>query len=100
LRKVHLLIANDSAPMHIAAAVGTRVLGLFGPTNVTRARPYGDGHTVLQSGISCSPCEARTCANHNRLECLTSIAVQQVVEAARAMVGHETEQKLAVLPHP
>jgi len=87
LRRVNLLIANDSAPIHIAAAVGTPVLALFGPTNPVRARPYGDGHVVLRTGISCSPCEKRTCANPNKFECLTAIAVTDVVETARTMLN-------------
>jgi len=87
LRRVNLLIANDSAPIHIAAAVGTPVLALFGPTNPVRARPYGDGHVVLRTDISCSPCEKRTCANPNQFECLTAIAVTDVVETARTMLN-------------
>jgi len=87
LRRVNLLIANDSAPIHIAAAVGTPVLALFGPTNHVRARPYGDGHVVLRTGISCSPCEKLTCANPNQFECLTAISVTDVVETARTMLN-------------
>ena len=87
LRRVNLLIANDSAPIHIAAAVGTPVLALFGPTNHVRARPYGEGHVVLRTGISCSPCEKLTCANPNQYECLTAISVTDVVETARTMLN-------------
>jgi ADP-heptose:LPS heptosyltransferase len=90
LRKVHLLIANDSAPMHIASAVGTRVLGLFGPTSPARGRPLGHHDVVLRAEIPCSPCGKSACVNPNRLECLTSISVEQVLELARKMVltGH------------
>ena len=51
-------IGNDTGPMHIAAAVGTPVVALFGSTNPIRSGPYGDTHTVLQSGINlgCNPC--------------------------------------------
>ncbi|MCE2413600.1 glycosyltransferase family 9 protein, partial [Candidatus Poribacteria bacterium] len=51
-------IGNDTGPMHIAAAVGTPVVALFGSTNHMRSGPYGDPHTVLQSGINlgCNPC--------------------------------------------
>src|SRR5207244_3770098 len=67
--------------------VATPVLALFGPTNPVRARPYGDGHVVLRTGISCSPCEKRTCANPNQYECLTAISVTDVVETARTMLN-------------
>ncbi len=86
LRRVNLLIANDSAPIHIAAAVSTPVLALFGPTSPVRSRPYTDGHVVLRVPIACSPCEKRTCANPKRFECLTAITVAEVVEAAMRLL--------------
>lgn len=51
-------IGNDTGPMHIAAAVGTPVIALFGSTNHSRSGPYGDKHTVVQSGmeLGCNPC--------------------------------------------
>ncbi|MDE0637278.1 MAG: glycosyltransferase family 9 protein [Candidatus Poribacteria bacterium] len=65
LREVAALIAacdvyigNDTGPMHIAAAVQTPVIALFGSTNHIRSGPYGDKHTVVQSGmeLGCNPC--------------------------------------------
>ena len=65
LREVAALIAacdvyigNDTGPMHIAAAVGTPVVALFGSTNHIRSGPYGEKHTVVQSGMNlgCNPC--------------------------------------------
>lgn len=51
-------IGNDTGPMHIASAVDTPVVALFGSTNPIRSGPYGEKHTVLQSGIDlgCNPC--------------------------------------------
>ena len=51
-------IGNDTGPMHIAAAVRTPVVALFGSTNHIRSGPYGESHTVVQSGINlgCNPC--------------------------------------------
>ncbi len=79
-------IGNDTGPMHIAAAVGTPVVALFGSTNHIRSGPYGDSHTVLQSGINlgCNPCHpgrrpggcgAGSC------EVIARITVEQVLEA-------------------
>lgn len=82
LRRVGALITNDSGPMHLAAAVGTPVVALFGPTDPARTGPYGDGHTVLRSGVACSPCFSRRCTNPSLMECLTAIRPRQVVEAA------------------
>lgn len=51
-------IGNDTGPMHIAAAVRTPVVALFGSTNHIRSGPYADKRTVVQSGINlgCNPC--------------------------------------------
>ena len=83
LSKAALLITNDSGPMHVAAAVGTPVVALFGPTSVVRTGPYGASHRVLVTGISCRPCLSRTCKNPVQLECLTRISHEQVFVAAR-----------------
>ena len=51
-------IGNDTGPMHIAAAVGTPVIAIFGSTNHHRSGPYGEEHIVVQSGVElgCNPC--------------------------------------------
>ena len=81
LNRAALLITNDSGPMHIAAAVGTRVVALFGPTSPVRTGPYGSGHTVLTHRISCSPCFSRFCRNSEQLACLSNITPDQVCSA-------------------
>jgi ADP-heptose:LPS heptosyltransferase len=48
-RRARLVVAADTGPLHIAAAVGTACLGLYGPTSGIRNGPYGAGHRVLQS---------------------------------------------------
>ena len=89
LRRATVLITNDSGPMHIAAAVGTPVVALFGPTNPMRTGPYGNMHRVLRTGVPCSPCFSRRCANPNQLECLTSIAVPDVLNAVQQALSAE-----------
>lgn len=84
LSRASLLIANDSGPMHIAAAVGTAVVALFGPTSAVRTGPYGVGHDVLSGKVPCSPCFSRTCHNMLPLECLRLVSPQQVLAAVRA----------------
>jgi lipopolysaccharide heptosyltransferase II len=84
LSRASLLISNDSGPMHIAAAIGTPVLALFGPTSAARTGPYGVGHQVLTGKVPCSPCFSRTCHNTLSLECLKMVSPEQVLAAARA----------------
>jgi heptosyltransferase-1 len=82
LASASLLVTNDSGPMHVAAAVGTRVVALFGPTSPLRTGPYGDGHRVLANHIPCSPCFSRRCRNEMELECLRGLSPETVAEAA------------------
>lgn len=84
--RLDLLITNDSGPMHIAAAMGTAVVALFGSTSALRTGPYGTGHSVLTHPIPCSPCFSRTCHHTVNLECLKGVAPAQVLEAVRSLV--------------
>ncbi len=89
MRRLRLLITNDSGPMHVAAAVGTPVVAVFGPTSQACTGPYGDGHTVLTSSVACRPCFRRQCHNPNTYECLTRISVQDVVHAAQRILHRQ-----------
>ena len=81
-----IYIGNDTGPMHIAAAVDTPVVALFGSTNPIRSGPYGDKHTVLESGIDlgCNPCHP---GRHpggcgvGSCEVIAGITVEQVLDA-------------------
>jgi heptosyltransferase-1 len=89
LRRAALVVTNDSGPMHLAVAVGTPVVALFGPTDPRTVGPYGSGHVVLQKGIDCSSCSRQRCVN--ALACLTAISVDEVttaVENARRAIMH------------
>jgi ADP-heptose:LPS heptosyltransferase len=54
--RVDLLLCHDSGPMHLAAAVGTRVVALYGSQNITNWHPLGDGHATLQPPLPCRDC--------------------------------------------
>jgi heptosyltransferase I len=79
-RQARLVITTDTGPMHLAAAVGTPVVALFGPTDPCRTGPYGDGHTVIRKELRCSPCFRKKCKTN---ECMKEISVEEVFEAIR-----------------
>lgn len=81
LGRAAVLVTNDSGPMHIAAAVGTPVVALFGPTDPVKTGPYGKGHVVLSHAVECRPCFRRDCSRAVSLECLTGVRPEQVVSA-------------------
>ena len=72
-----VFLTNDSGPMHIAAALGTPLVALFGSTNDTTTGPYGAGpRHVIHKHVSCSPCYKRVCPIDFR--CMKSITVEEV----------------------
>jgi heptosyltransferase-2 len=74
----HLLVCNDSGPMHLATGVGTRIVGIFGPTLPALFGPYGSGHrVVIQDGFPCRPCFDRCI--YDQPYCLTTITVDEVL---------------------
>jgi heptosyltransferase I len=75
-----LLITTDSGPMHIAAAMGTPVIALFGPTDPSRTGPYGKGHTVLRKDLPCSPCFLKKC---DLTQCMHDITVEEVFRTVK-----------------
>jgi lipopolysaccharide heptosyltransferase I len=74
-KKARMLITTDSGPMHLAAAVATPVIALFGPTDPARTGPYGDGHTIIRTALPCSPCFLKKCATR---KCMEDIMPEQV----------------------
>ncbi len=76
--KAALVISTDTGPMHLAAAMGTPVVALFGPTASWRTGPYGSGNKVIRIDMACSPCFKRRC---ERPDCMYEISVKQVMEA-------------------
>lgn len=82
-RRAQVLVTTDSGPMHLAAAVGTSVVALFGPTAPWRTGPYGKNHIVLRAGITCSPCFKKQCltTEYEERACMKRLSVDQVAGA-------------------
>jgi heptosyltransferase-2 len=81
-----LLISNDSAPIHIATATGTKSVAIFGPTvpEFGFAPPVALGQVIELKNLWCRPCASHgsnECPIHTH-ECMTSIGVEQVYESA------------------
>jgi hypothetical protein len=85
--RADLVIANDSGPMHIAAALGRPLVTLFGPTNPVRTGPYRRDDTILRLDLPCSPCYSRTCSHQS---CLRWLTAEPVLAAAEAQLAAES----------
>jgi heptosyltransferase II len=76
LATTRLLVTNDSGPMHVAAALGTPLVALFGPTDWRETAPQGERCRVVREPVACAPCKLRTCPIDHR--CMTRIEVERV----------------------
>ena len=75
-----LYLTCDSGPMHIAAAVGTPTIALFGPTSPIRHGPYGENHKIIEKPVECRPCYKRKCMRKDLPHlCITEIDPNEVV---------------------
>lgn len=81
LDQCKVLVTNDTGPMHVAAAVGTPTVAIFGSTSPTWTRPFGEGHEVIYKALECSPCFQKTCPIG--YVCLNKISVREVLDAAK-----------------
>jgi heptosyltransferase-2 len=91
IRRAEVLVCNDSAPLHLAGAVGTPVLAIFGATTPAFGfGPIGPGDRVLQiAGLGCRPCSIHggdRCPI-DTFDCMERITPAMAAEAVRSMAG-------------
>ncbi len=84
-------VTNDAGPMHIAAAVETSTIGLFGPGEETIWFPYHaeEGHLALRKDVPCHPCHLDFCnrTGDGYMECMKLLTVDEVVHAVKRVLG-------------
>jgi lipopolysaccharide heptosyltransferase II len=86
LARCSCLVSSDTGPLHLATAVHTPVIGLYGSTDPLRTGPFGEGHTVIDKQLSCVPCEEKECPEGTRA-CMDAISVNEVFEAVRKTIA-------------
>lgn len=85
MQEADIVISADSGPMHIASAVGSKLIALFGPTSARITGPYPLGeHIIIQKDVGCKiPCYDATCKDYR---CMEAIAVDEVVEKVTGLL--------------
>ncbi|HLM59750.1 MAG TPA: glycosyltransferase family 9 protein, partial [Pyrinomonadaceae bacterium] len=78
LSQIDLLVSNDMGLAHVASAVGTETLVIFGPTNPHTTRPWNAD--IIYKNVECSPCMLRDCPIDHR--CMTRISATEVFAQA------------------
>ncbi len=86
--RAKLFIGVDSMPMHLAAAMGTPTVALFGPSGEAEWGPWGVAHRVVTTAFSCRPCGQDGCGGGKVSECLTTLPVERVYAAARELLSN------------
>jgi predicted lipopolysaccharide heptosyltransferase III len=86
LKRARLFVGNDSGAMHIAAAVGTPVVALFGPSNPGEWGPRGTASEVLYKGLDCRVCFHPTC-DRGEQSCMKLISVEAVFSSIRRLMA-------------
>lgn len=82
ISKSSFMICNDSAPMHIAAALKTPVIAIFGPSDSVETGPWGKEHHIVEKIISCRhSCDESQCHNPSYHACMEAITVNDVFDA-------------------
>jgi len=85
--RARLFFGVDSAPMHIAAAMGTPVVVLFGPSGELEWGPWRVPHRIVTSTHPCRPCGNDGCGGGKVSECLTSLPVDRVQAAIHELLA-------------
>jgi ADP-heptose:LPS heptosyltransferase len=90
IRGARLYIGNDSGPMHLAAAVGTPIVAVWGSSDSRRWRPWSVEHRVVQNSFECNPCPGYRCLVADSPLCIESVTVEQVTDAVNELLCLKT----------
>jgi ADP-heptose:LPS heptosyltransferase len=86
IRGARLYIGNDSGPMHLAAAVGTPTIAVWGSSDARRWHPWSVDHRVVQNPFECNPCPGYRCLVAKSPLCIESVTVDQVNAAVEEIL--------------
>jgi ADP-heptose:LPS heptosyltransferase len=83
ISRLDLFITNDSAPLHMASALKTPTVAVFGPSKSKETGPYGNAHRVVEKEFACrGACDEDVCSHPRHNACMEDVAVDDVFRAA------------------
>jgi lipopolysaccharide heptosyltransferase I len=95
MRRARIVVAADTGPIHLACAIGTPVVGIYGPTDPARNGPFAASDMTVRRRPLCAPCHRRRCAIHDGV--MAAIAPAEVLAAVdRRLSGHPASPASAV----
>jgi ADP-heptose:LPS heptosyltransferase len=97
IERFNLFICNDSAPLHIASALRTPTIAIFGPSKSRETGPYGNLHRVVEKNFSCrDKCDENSCHSKRFHACMKDITVEDVIRGVKAVLDEIAEPKTYV----
>jgi heptosyltransferase I len=93
-RRARVVVAADTGTLHLACAVRTPVVALFGPTDPARNGPFDPADVVLRRVPPCAPCHKRLCPRHDGV--MRGIPAADVLQAVERRLAHPADGRLAV----
>jgi len=87
LQRCDLFIGVDSAGLHIAAAVGTPTVSIYGPSAPASWAPRGSSHLVVQKDWPCVPCRRKGCDDSEQCRCLDELTVEEILQAVMLQIS-------------
>jgi ADP-heptose:LPS heptosyltransferase len=94
VRRARLVVAADTGPLHLACAVRTPVVGIFGPTDPARNGPWSPRDLTVRRVPLCSPCHRHRCALHEGV--MAAIPAEEVLAAVDRRLGGAAPASVAV----
>lgn len=87
IKLCRVFVANDSGPLHLAAALGVPVVGIYGSTDPAATGPRGRGVRIIYKGVDCSPCLKRICPTD--FKCMEEITPEEVMGQVEELLDQE-----------
>lgn len=93
IESANLFMGVDSAPMHIAAAVRTPVVAVFGPSNDVVWGPWGKGNRVVRRPCPCLESKKTLCSPEKGMDCLNNVPTEEVYQAAAEVLSASPQRR-------
>ena len=93
VRRADVMVTNDSAPLHIASAMNTPTVAIFGPSDDVKYGPLSKNSVVLKPAVPCRPCGKALCSVGPDEGCISQVSVEDVFNAVKGILGETIKDK-------
>ncbi len=91
LERCSVVISGDSGPVHVAAAMGTPTIAIFGPSDEEKYKPRGPGHEIVKAEVDCRPCGKHECTDH---KCMQEIHPETILQRVEQLLSKDNLEEI------